>query len=47
MVGNFIDDIQVIYHKALQIIENFFPDGDEVNKLILSYEVYIVFSQTL
>ena len=21
---------EVIYHKALQIIENFFPDGDEV-----------------
>ena len=23
----------MIYHKALQIIENFFPDGDEVGKL--------------
>ena len=22
----------MIYHKALQIIENFFPDGDEVGK---------------
>ena len=22
---------EVIYHKALQIIENFFPDGDQVN----------------
>ena len=22
--------LQVIYHKALQIIENFFPDGDQV-----------------
>ena len=26
---------EVIYHKALQIIENFFPDGDEVNNFFL------------
>ena len=26
---------EVIYHKALQIIENFFPDGDEVKNSYL------------
>merc|ERR1712060_643587 len=25
---------EVIYHKALQIIENFFPDGDELDEEI-------------
>ena len=34
---------QVIYHKALQIIENFFPDGDEVKKISL----YLLFCSSL
>ena len=26
-----IEYVKVIYHKALSIIENFFPDGEEVS----------------
>ena len=28
---------EAIYHKALQIIETFFPDGDQVKGLIKNY----------
>ena len=34
---------QVIYHKALQIIENFFPDGDEVKKISLDLLFHFLF----
>jgi hypothetical protein len=31
--------LQAIYQKALQIIENFFPDGDQVSSFFLFYQL--------